>query len=287
VIRECWLGIALSTVAPAWAADAIPPLNIKPGLWEVTLTVETSGPPPEVLAKLSHEERARFEAMAKQWAAEGPRTTLKRNCLDEKQLHQQLMLTFGGEGQGCRQSVVQASRTKQELRVDCGDGAAPKGGTVSIEAMDPEHVKAASMRFAPDWSGAMKISTATLRWLGTVCEATPQLEAASAPAGADAGYYYKLGKEQADRNELWEALRSLNRAVELDPQRASSYNARGYVYLRLQSFANAAVEFSDAIRLRPDYVNAYQNRAIARRHLGDEEGAAADSRKAAELERRR
>jgi Flp pilus assembly protein TadD len=51
----------------------------------------------------------------------------------------------------------------------------------------------------------------------------------------------------------------------------------------LHSFANAIVEFSSAIRLRPNYTNAYQNRAIARRHLGDEEGAAEDDRRAAEL----
>ncbi len=244
MIRASWLGIALLTVTPAFAADAIPLLDIKPGLWEVTLT------------------------------AEG-RTTVTSNCLDEKQLPQQLMLTFGDEGKGCRQTVVQASRIRQELRVDCGNGAVQKGGTVSIEAIDPEHVKLTSIRSAADAPRAMKMSsTATLRWLGAAC-------------AADAGYYYKLGREQADRNQLWEALRSLNRAVELDPQRATSYNARGYVYLRLQSYANAAVEFSDAIRLRPDYVNAYQNRAIARRRLGDEEGAAADSRKAAELEHRR
>ena len=66
-----------------------------------------------------------------------------------------------------------------------------------------------------------------------------------------------------------------------------AYNARGYAYLRLQKFANAAVDFSDAIRLRPDYANAYQNRAIAERRLGDEKAAATDARKAAELAGRR
>jgi len=143
-------------------------------------------------------------------------------------------------------------------------------------------------------------STATLKWLGPACgldlpaappaaapKATPPQADAAVPANADAGYYYKLGQEQAGRNDFWGALRSLNRAIELDPERALSYNARGYVYLRLQSFANAIVEFSSAIRLRPDYANAYRNRAIARQHLGDEKGAAADNQTAAELEKRR
>jgi tetratricopeptide (TPR) repeat protein len=109
---------------------------------------------------------------------------------------------------------------------------------------------------------------------------------ASGKTGGTLGatYYYKLGREQAGRNDFQEALRSLNQAIELDPQRATSYNARGYVYLRVQSYANAIVEFSEAIRLRPDYTNAYQNRAAARRHAGDEKGAAEDIRRATELE---
>jgi Flp pilus assembly protein TadD len=55
----------------------------------------------------------------------------------------------------------------------------------------------------------------------------------------------------------------------------------------MQNFANAIVDFSNAIRLRPDYANAYRNRAIARKHSGDDAGAAEDSRRAAELEHRR
>ena len=185
--------------------------------------------------------------------------------------------------------------------MDCGTGAAHGGGTVLIEAMDQENAKVSSSWFAADGARTMKVSsTATLKWLGAACgldlpaappaaapKATPPQADAAVPANAGAGYYYKLGQEQAGRNDFWGALRSLNRAIELDPERALSYNARGYVYLRLQSFANAIVEFSSAIRLRPDYANAYRNRAIARQHLGDEKGAAADNQTAAELEKRR
>jgi len=323
-----WLAV-MPAVMPAWASDAVQPLDIKPGLWEITLTVETSGQPPmtpEVLAKLTPEERATIEAKAKERAAEGPRTTVKRSCLDEKELQRPLVLTFGGEeGQGCRQTVVNASRTRQEIRVDCGKFAQQGDGTVRIEAADRENVKVLSSWSATNSSRTMKMrSTATLRWLGAVCEAVfaagPEAAApktvppAAAPRGTrqaavggelrspgasatdaqtkgsaplDAAYYYKLGREQTARNDLREALRSLGRAIELDPRRDRTYNARGYVYLRLQNFANAIADFSDAIRLRPDYANAYRNRAIARRHAGDEQGAAADSRRAAELENRR
>jgi len=314
VIRECllgiaWLGVTLAA-APVWASGAVEPLDIKTGLWQITLTVRTSGLPPippDVLAKLKPEERARIDAQTKEKRAEGPRISVKRSCLREKELHQPLLPGFGGEGQGCRQTVTSSSRAGQEIRVDCGKGAEQGGGTVRIEAIDKENVRVASSWSMTDGARTLQMSsTATLKWLGAFCEPDPPAElhsatppappaaaaspsppAAVAPSAtappADAAYYYKLGKEQAGRDDFWGALRSLNRAIEMDPQSAPSYNARGYVYLRLQSFANAVLEFSSAIRLRPDYANAYQNRAIARRRLGDEEGAAEDNRRAAEL----
>jgi Tfp pilus assembly protein PilF len=42
-------------------------------------------------------------------------------------------------------------------------------------------------------------------------------------------------------------------------------------------------DFDNAIRLDPNYVNAYQNRASARRGLGDADGAAVDLEKSRQL----
>jgi hypothetical protein len=296
MIGKVLLGIACFGIARVQAADAAEPLDIKPGLWEIVLTVRTSGVPPvppEVMAKLTPEERSRLEKKARERETEGPRTTVKKSCLDQKELRQPLSLTFGINGQGCQQTVTTASRAGQEIRVDCGKDATHGGGTVRIDAMDPEHVKVSSRWSATDGVRTMNMtSIAALRWLGEDCQldlraapkpAPPPPPAATKPATENAADYYKQGREQTARNDLWAALRSLNRAIELDPQAAKSYNARGYVYLRLQKYANAIVEFSSAIRLRPDYANAYQNRAIARRHLGDQDGAAADDLKAAAL----
>jgi hypothetical protein len=120
----------------AWAAGTIQPLDMKPGLWEITLTVRSSGRP--------RPRSARGSRRKPKSAAEGPRTTVQKRCLDEQELRLPFALTFGGAGQGCRQSVVEASRNRQEILVDCAGGAAQGGGKFLIEAADPEHAKVSS-----------------------------------------------------------------------------------------------------------------------------------------------
>jgi len=53
--------------------------------------------------------------------------------------------------------------------------------------------------------------------------------------------------------------------------------------LRLLQFDQAVADCSEAIRLQPNFLNAYENRASARRHLGDRAGAQEDARKVSDL----
>jgi tetratricopeptide (TPR) repeat protein len=93
----------------------------------------------------------------------------------------------------------------------------------------------------------------------------------------------RLGRTRNSEESFRDAVELLSRAIQLDPQLASAYNARGFARLKLTQLEPAIADFSDAIRLRATYANAYHNRSVARRKMGDKTGAEEDARKAAEL----
>jgi hypothetical protein len=169
----CLFRLALFTVTAVWAAD-IQPLDLKAGLWETTLTVQTSGVPPmspEVLAKLTPEQRAKIEAKAKAAAGEGPKTTVKRSCLEDRDVNKPFTLVFGGDGRGCKQTVAGSSATKREIRVECSNSSVKGSGTIQMEAIAPGNLKVTSQWSTTDGKRTMKItSTATAKWLGPICE---------------------------------------------------------------------------------------------------------------------
>jgi serine/threonine protein kinase len=62
-----------------------------------------------------------------------------------------------------------------------------------------------------------------------------------------------------------------------------NYNRRGSIYLQVKQYQRALDDFNEAIRLKPDFKNAYDNRGFARDMLGDTAGAVADRKYAREL----
>jgi tetratricopeptide (TPR) repeat protein len=105
--------------------------------------------------------------------------------------------------------------------------------------------------------------------------------AKTAPTGASV--LHQQGRQLLQEGQFAAAIQKLSEALELDPTLALALNARGYAHFRLKQVPEALADFDQALKINSGYVNAYQNRAAARRAAGDKAGADADLGKAREL----
>jgi hypothetical protein len=167
---KCVIGIVLLAAA-AWAADAVPPLDVRSGMWEGTMTIQTSGTPtipPELLAKMTPEQKAALEAHIKSRESGGSKTSVTKHCYTKEDLKKGL--NFGDEKGSCQHTVVNGSSSKQEMRIECANAGIKSHGTIHIEAVDPEHVKISSQISMGDGSRTMNVNaTGTGRWVSDTC----------------------------------------------------------------------------------------------------------------------
>ena len=73
-----------------------------------------------------------------------------------------------------------------------------------------------------------------------------------------------------------EKIRCYTEAIRLKPDYADAYYNRGIARKAQGDLAGAIQDYDAAIRLKPDYANAYKNRGVARQARGDKAGAVDD-----------
>ena len=81
IVKSSLIGAVITLSLALSAADKTQPLNLELGLWQMTYTIDRGSAvsiPPELLAKLTPEQRARTEARLKARAAQGPHMDSKR-----------------------------------------------------------------------------------------------------------------------------------------------------------------------------------------------------------------
>ncbi|HEX3105853.1 MAG TPA: DUF3617 domain-containing protein [Terriglobales bacterium] len=145
------------------------PLSLKPGLWEKTTTITRTGAmpiPPEMLNRLTPEQRARMDERMKTNSAGHTGTTTDRSCITREDLEKPI--NFNKE---CTWTILESTSTKAKGTVSCEAQGMRMNGTGEFEAPDPEHLKASIHTTSTDGGHTMTIDgTFTSKWLAASCE---------------------------------------------------------------------------------------------------------------------
>jgi hypothetical protein len=97
-------------------------------------------------------------------------------------------------------------------------------------------------------------------------------------AGTKPDEAFRRGWDAANERRYNDAVIEYTEAIRLKPDDAVVYNDRGIVYLTLHQYTPALEDFTEAIRLKPDFAEAYNGCGNTYSNLGQHELAIASSR---------
>jgi tetratricopeptide (TPR) repeat protein len=91
------------------------------------------------------------------------------------------------------------------------------------------------------------------------------------------------GNAYYDKGLSDQAIQDFDQAIKLDPNYAEAFYDRGSAYFQKGDYDRALQEYNEAIRLKPDYVDAYNNRGDVYYQKGDIDHALEDVGQAIKL----
>lgn len=92
---------------------------------------------------------------------------------------------------------------------------------------------------------------------------------------------WRAGRDFIYAHQYVKAIAELNEAVRLKPDYAEAFNARGFARLLMKEYTSAIADFDTALRISPRYANAMHNREVALKAAGEEKMRQAGARQAA------
>lgn len=181
LIAGCFLSISwaqtqkspkdMPASADSQTALKVQPLNVKPGLWESTRTINRAGQmpiPAEMLNRLSPEQRARMEERMNAHSAAHTNTTTENHCVTKEDIEKDRLRL--AEAKECTTTVINTTTTTVKAKLVCDQEGMHATGTLELVAADPEHVSG-SYQSTVDANGhTMNVDGKwTSKWLGSSC----------------------------------------------------------------------------------------------------------------------
>ena len=159
------LVLSLAGASSLILAQAPPPLNIKLGLWEMTMTMDMGAAPPGVdTSKMTPEQIAQMRSMMRGRGASMP-PVVNKSCMTRAKLAE-YRLTTDRDGTTCTSTLVKGTATSMDLKQVC-TGTNPSTSDIHVDAPSQTDMKM-TMKPTSGRGAGMTITMAS-KWLQADC----------------------------------------------------------------------------------------------------------------------
>lgn len=166
--------LSLASVAADKAPVVNVPLTIKVGLWQMTYTTDKNGVPvvhavpPELLAKMTPEQRAKTEARLKAKATQGAQVEKREYCLTEDRLKNTVFDPTNSNA-SCQRTTIVSTGKLQQFHEECADGGSKRTIEGRFESVDADTVKG-SLKVKSEGASAYTMNVEIAgRWIAADC----------------------------------------------------------------------------------------------------------------------
>ncbi len=160
---------AVGAVAAVHAAELTKP-NIKPGLWEVSVSPKMSGEmpiPEDQLAKMTPEQRARLEAAMKN---AGGKPHIYKECMTPEKIAKGFEMDRGADSASCKRNVISSTSSELTLHDDCNDPKRKSSTDVHFEIKGGKQMDGKVHIVVTQSGKSMTVdSTLSGKWLSASC----------------------------------------------------------------------------------------------------------------------
>jgi tetratricopeptide (TPR) repeat protein len=103
-------------------------------------------------------------------------------------------------------------------------------------------------------------------------------------AASKAEDFFLKGNQKYQDKDFQGAIADYTEAIRLNPNFVEAYNNRGLARDELKDFQGAINDYTQAIKINPNYAKAYSNRGLVRKELKDFQGAINDYNQAIKID---